>query len=191
MPTVVHFARAPDHAWLLMTAMPGRTAYQVLAESPDTRLAVVDALATFLRGLHAIPVSECPFNSDHVSRLARARTRIEAGLVDVDDFDEERQGWAAEQVWEAMQRLLPFTPDPVVTHGDFSLDNLLIHEGEAAGCIDTGLVGIAYRYQDIALLWNCLGEFGPSLQKRFLQRYGIADIDQRKLQFHLMLDEFF
>lgn len=191
VPAVAHFVRTPGQAWLLMTAVHGRTAYQVLKSSPDAHPAVVDALAAFLRRLHTIPVGECPFNSDHAFRLARARTRIDAGLVDVDDFDEERDGWTAEQVWEAMQRLLPFTPDPVVTHGDFSLDNLLIHQGEVAGCIDVGRVGIADRYQDIAILWNCLGEFGPSLQRRFLLQYGIADLDQRKLQFHLMLDELF
>jgi len=154
-------------------------------------LAVVDALAAFLRHLHAIPAGECPFNSDHALRLSRARLRIDAGLIEVDEFDEERQGWTAEQVWDAMRELLPLTPDPVVTHGDFSLDNLLIHDGQVIGCIDAGRVGIADRYQDLAILWNSLGEFGPALQDRLLEQYGIADPDRRKLQFHLMLDELF
>jgi aminoglycoside phosphotransferase len=61
----------------------------------------------------------------------------------------------------------------------------------AAGCIDVGRVGIADRYQDLAILWNCLGEFSPSLQKRLFQKYGIDNPDMNKLQFHLMLDEFF
>ena len=74
------------------------------------RYAIVDAIATFLRRLHAIPVSECPFNSAFDYRLARGRERIDAGLVDEDDFDEERTGWTAEQVWTATQHLLPFTP---------------------------------------------------------------------------------
>lgn len=29
-----------------------------------------------------------------------------------------------------------FSPDPVVTDGDFSLDNLIFGEGEVIGCID-------------------------------------------------------
>ncbi|MEN3274353.1 MAG: aminoglycoside 3-phosphotransferase [Massilia sp.] len=136
-------------------------------------------------------MSKCPFTSDHAYRLTRARARIDAGLVDEDDFDEEREGWTAEQVWEAMQRLLPLAPDPVVTHGDFSLDNFLIRDGEVVGCIDAGRVGIADRYQDLAIVWNCLGEFGASLQERFLTQYGIPEPDQGKLQFHLMLDELF
>jgi aminoglycoside phosphotransferase len=41
-----------------------------LESSPDAHPAVVDALAAFLRRFHTIPVSECPFDSDHAFRLA-------------------------------------------------------------------------------------------------------------------------
>lgn len=191
VPAVVHFTRTPDEAWLLMTALPGKTAYQVLETSPGQRVAVVDAMAGFLRRLHAIPTSACPFTSEHPYRLARARARLDAGLVDEDDFDDERQGWTAQQVWEAMQALLPLAPDPVVTHGDYSLDNLLLRDGEITGCIDAGRLGIADRYQDLAIAWNCLGEFGPALQQRFLEQYGVRELNQDKLAFHLMLDELF
>jgi aminoglycoside 3'-phosphotransferase-1 len=190
-PTVVQFHSTHNEAWLLMTAMAGQSAYQLLTARPEMSVAVVDALAAFLRRLHAIPVSACPFNADHTLRLAVARARIDAGLVDEDDFDEVRDGWTAEQVWDAMQRLLPLVPDPVVTHGDYSLDNLFLRDGEMVGCIDAGRVGIADRYQDLAIMWNCLGEFDASLQQRFFTQYGIDTIDQRKLQFHLMLDELF
>ncbi len=191
VPAVTQFVRTRDEAWLLMTALPGPTAYQVMAQRPELQPAVVDALATFLRRLHAIPATACPFTSDHAHRLALARSRIDGGLVDEDDFDEEREGWTALQVWQALQDLLPFAPDPVVTHGDFSLDNLFIQDGEVTGCIDVGRTGIADRYQDLAIAWNCLGEFGPALQQRFLTQYGIAEVDRRKLDFHLMLDELF
>ena len=191
VPTVARFIHTSDQAWLLMTAMKGGTAHQLLVSNPSQGPAVVDALAAFLRRLHAIPVAECPFNSDHAYRLHLARRRIDAGRVDASDFDDERQGWTPEQVWDAMQGHLPLAPDPVVTHGDFSLDNLLIHDGEVVGCIDVGRAGIADRYQDLAILWNCLGEFGPSLQARLFLQYGLPAPDQRKLQFHLLLDELF
>jgi aminoglycoside 3'-phosphotransferase-1 len=190
-PAVLHFTRTPDEAWLLMTAVEGKTAYRILEEYPERRIEVVSALARFLRRIHAIPANECPFNSDHAYRLAHARARIDAGEVDEDDFDEEREGWTAEQVWDAMQALLPFAPDPVVTHGDYSLDNLLVEDGEVVGSIDVGRLGIADRYQDLAIAWNCLGEFGASLQERFLEQYGLQEVDRSKLQFHLLLDELF
>ena len=43
----------------------------------------------------------------------------------------------------------------VISHSD----NLIFDEGKLIGCIDVGRVGIADRYQDLAILWNCLGEF--------------------------------
>lgn len=191
VPAVAHFVTVPSESWLLMTALPGETAYQALEARPDDSMAIVDELADFLRRLHAIPVSECPFTSDHRYKLGLARKRIDAGLIEEDDFDEEREGWTAEQVWLAILQLLPFPPDPVVTHGDFSLDNLLMVEGKVIGCIDTGRIGIADRYQDISILWNCLGEFGEELQVRFLARYGVSNPNHRKMRFHLMLDELF
>lgn len=190
VPAVLQFDGTPDESWLLMTALPGRTAYQLLAADPGAGPAIVDALAAFLRRLHAIPLAECPFTSGHAVRLFQARQRIDASLVDVDDFDEARRGWSAEDVWTAMQQVLPRVPDAVVTHGDFSLDNILIADGAVTGCIDVGRAGIADRYQDLAILWNCLGEF-EGLQARLFDSYGISAPDQDKLDFHLMLDELF
>jgi aminoglycoside 3'-phosphotransferase-1 len=191
VPRVVQCERTPQEAWLLMTAIPGETAYQLLEAHPELRPAVVVALAAFLRRLHAIPLDACPFTRGLEHRLALARARIDARLVDAEDFDEDRQGWSAGQVWDAMQALLPLAPDPVVTHGDYSLDNLLLRDGDVVGCIDAGRVGVADRYQDLAIMWNCLGEFGAPLQERFMRSYGIADIDQGKLTLHLLLDELF
>ena len=190
-PRVKGFVDTEGEAWLLMSAMPGKTAWQLMEAQPALRPAVVDALAAFLRRLHAIPVDSCPFTSEHGFRLRAARARIEAGLVDEDDFDEAREGWTAEQVWEAMQALLPLAPSRVVTHGDYSLDNLLIEDGEVVGCIDAGRVGIADPYQDLAIMWNCLGEFGAACQQRFLTAYGIENVSKERLAFHLMLDELF
>lgn len=68
---------------------------------------------------------------------------------------------------------------------------LVAHEVEVVGCINAGRVGIADRYQDLAILWNCVGEFDASLRDRLIERYGIAEVDERKLQFHLLLDEMF
>ncbi len=189
VPSVVRFVVVDGAAWLLTTALEGETAYQALSRRADPTL--VDSLMAFLRRLHAIPIGECPFASDHVRRMAAARTRIDAGLVDEGDFGEERRGWSASRIWEAMQALLPFDPEPVVTHGDFSLDNLLVRDGEVVGCIDVARVGVADRYQDLAILFDCLGEFGPMLQRRMFAAHGIAKPDVARLRFHLLLDELF
>jgi aminoglycoside 3'-phosphotransferase-1 len=72
-----------------------------------------------------------------------------------------------------------------------SLENILMQEGAVVGCIDVGRAGVADRYQDLAIVWRALGELDAALQQRFVQQYGLLDIDQGKLQFHLRLDELF
>ncbi|PJD00553.1 APH(3') family aminoglycoside O-phosphotransferase [Janthinobacterium sp. BJB1] len=193
VPAVVQFARvaAPDQAWLLTAALPGKTASQVLDADPALGPAVAHALAAFLRRLHALPVGACPFDAGLAVRLAQARRRIDAGLVDADDFDAERQGWTAQQVWTALQDCQPLTPDPVVTHGDFSLDNILLQDGTVVGCLDVGRAGVADRYQDLAIVCHGLAELDAALVQSLLRHYGILDADQGKLQFHLLLDELF
>ncbi len=191
VPALVRCEATADTAWLLTTALPGRTAWQILDTEPERADELVDALVDFLRSFHAIPVSDCPFDSGHGVRLAAARARIDAGLVDEADFDDARQGWSAGQVWDAMGRLLPLSPDAVVTHGDFSLDNVLIDGGRVVGCIDLGRVGVADRYQDLAILGHGLDEFDAALTRRMFDRYGIAKPEQRKIDFHLLLDELF
>ncbi|MGK5071665.1 APH(3') family aminoglycoside O-phosphotransferase [Janthinobacterium sp. ZB1P44] len=193
VPAVLQFAQAadPQQAWLLTAALPGKMAHELLEANPEIGPAVADALAAFLRQLHALPVAGCPFDAGHAVRLAQARRRIDAGLVDADDFDARRQGWTAEQVWLALQRCQPLTPDLVVTHGDFSLENVLMQDGAVSGCIDVGRAGVADRYQDLTIVWRALGELDAALQQRFVDQYGIVDIDQGKLQFHVLLDELF
>lgn len=190
VPEVTNFLAAGEEAWLVSSALPGRTAYELLCEDAAPTEVIVDALAAFLRRLHAIPTAECPFASDHLLRMVLAKARVEAGLVEEDDFDDARAGWSAAQVYAALEAHLPLTSDLVVTHGDYSLDNLLIENGLIVGCIDTGRVGVADRWQDLAIMWNCLEEFGKGAQTRFVATYGAA-LDFEKLEFHLLLDELF
>ncbi|WP_404333447.1 APH(3') family aminoglycoside O-phosphotransferase [Sphingomonas sp. MMS12-HWE2-04] len=191
VPRVEHFVATGDAAWLLMRAMPGCTAWEWLDAHPDRGIELVHDLAATLRRLHALPAEHCPFNSAHPLRLAEAHRRLHTGEIDAEDFDDCRTGWTPEQVWDAMAALLPLTTEPVVTHGDFSLDNILVEDGRVTGLIDVGRAGIADRYQDLALLWNCLGEFGTDLQAELFRCYGIAAPDRARLEFHLLLDECF
>ena len=191
VPRLTGFVVAEDGAWLLTTALVGETAWQLLDREPARRGQVVDALAALLRTLHAIPVAACPFDSGMDHRVWLARRRIDAGLVDEGDFDDARAGWSAEQVWNALQRHMPLAPDPVVTHGDFSLDNILVHDGRITGCIDLGRVGVADRYQDLAILSANLAEFGDGLPERMFASYGIDAPDAAKIEAHLLLDELF
>lgn len=192
LPRLVHFEFARESSWLLSEALPGRTAQEWLTDVPQRAVQIVATLAQFLRRLHALPAEQCPFNADHHVRLAQARHRLERGLIDTDDFDEARQGWSPEQVWQALLGYLPLNADAVVCHGDFSPENILMTAPDTvSGVIDLGRAGVADRYQDLAILWNRLDEFGTGLQRQLFADYGIAQPDRHKLDFHLCLDECF
>ncbi len=191
VPRVLKCAASPGETWLAMTAVPGITAFEWLEANPGRQREAVTTIADRLRALHAIPTDVCPFDSTYPLRLVEARRRMETGLVDVSQFDGEHEGWMPEQVWDELTALPAFTPDLVVTHGDCTLDNILIEDGRVTGCIDLGLAGIADRWQDLAILWSDLGEFDADLQQHFLTAYGIAEPDRLKIKFHLSLYEFF
>ncbi|WP_420009148.1 APH(3') family aminoglycoside O-phosphotransferase [Xanthomonas sacchari] len=192
VPRVLHFEADAAGAWLLSEALPGKTAYQWLQEAPAQAERIVQALAEFLRHFHATPIDTCPFDASHPLRLAAAQRRLQAGLVDTEDFDAARAGWSAEAVWQAMTALLPLASERVLSHGDYSLDNILLDAPDrVVGVIDLGRAGVADPYQDLAILANCLDEFGPELADHFFAAYGVATPDLTRLQFHQLLDEFF
>ena len=191
VPEVLHFVRSQGAAYMLTTAVPGQSAHDCLVAQPELRMTTVAALAGFLRTLHALPLADCPFHAGHELRLADARRNLDAGWVDASDFDVTRAGWSVEQVWAEMTGLLPLPFERVVTHGDYSLGNVLLEDGRVSGCIDVGRAGAADPYQDLAIVWRDLEEFGGDAQRELLRAYGVSMAEERKLQFHLCLDEFF
>lgn len=191
-PRVQHHVQDAAAAWLMTTGIAGRTGDDWLAESEERLPMVIDAFAGFLRQLHALPVADCPFDAAAAVRMTAARRNIDAGLVDVEDFDDDHKGWTAEQLWDQLITLTPAESERAVTHGDFSLGNLLLDaDGAVTGVIDVGRLGIADPYQDIAILWQNLSEFGTATQQRFLSAYGIDRPDMKRLTFHRCLDELF
>lgn len=191
VPQIVQFVANAEESWLVTTPIRGMSARQQLDEGFVSREAIIDALASFMRRVHEVPTAQCPYDAGLSRRLIDARQRIEADAVDVEDFDNERQGWSAEDVWAALQCSLPQTLDVVFTHGDFSLDNVFLDGTNVTGCIDVGGAGLADRYQDIAICWSDLADYGVQAQARFLECYGVGDGDRSKLYFYQLLNELF
>lgn len=191
-PAIRLFACASDAAWLLTDTVPGLTADEWVERGPDRLPSLVRGMAEYMRRLHALFADECPFDAGHAVRLHVARRNVAEGLVAEGEFDAEREGWTAAAVLDEALRLVPDAPGRAVTHGDFSMGNLLLDgAGRVTGCIDVGRLGVADPYQDIAILWNDLGEYGREAQALLLRELGIAQVDERRLRFHLCLDELF
>jgi aminoglycoside 3'-phosphotransferase-2 len=172
-----------------MSALPGHD----LASSPTLAPAqVVVLLADALRALHALPVAGCPFDHRLASRLPEVAARVAAGLIDADDFDDERLGQSAEQVHAELIATCPADEDLVVAHGDACLPNLMAVDGRFSGFIDCGRLGVADRCQDLALAARSLVHNYDDTRwvAPLLARYGIG-ADERRLAFYRLLDEFF
>ena len=191
VPDIVHFEHSDGQAWLVTGAVPGVPCHTALLENADARHTVVESVARTLRSLHTTDVASCPFDASVDHRLLLARSNIDRGAVDPDDFDDERAGWTVEQVWQRLLELRPQSSEAVVAHGDYSLDNVFVSGLEVSGLIDVGGTARADRYQDLALMWRDLSEFGADLQDCFLEAYGLTEIDSSRLEFYLCLDELF
>lgn len=190
-PRIIQFVAVAEECWLVTEAIHGKSARQMLDERGVSAEVIIDALASFMRRVHALPKDQCPYDACLPRRLIDARARIDAGAINIDDFDKERQGRSAEDVWTALQSSLPQSLDIVFTHGDFSLDNILLDGANVTGCIDVGGAGLADRYQDIAICWSDLAEYGVDAQARFLEQYGVGEEDRSKLAFFQLLNELF
>jgi aminoglycoside phosphotransferase len=190
-PEVLYWSEQGTRQNLLMSAVSGLPLYE---EAPPEQLpALMRLYADGLRQIHSIPVEGCPFDTGLDVKIAQAAQRVQAGLIDVDNFDPERQGRSAQSLFRELLAARPQSEDLVFTHGDYCTPNVMI-DGEmlvVTGFIDWGRAGIADRYTDLALAARSIDyNFGAAWIKPFFEAYGIEP-DPAKVAFYKLLDEFF
>lgn len=186
-PEVVDFTTEAGRHWLLMRALPGRDFASAPEIAPEHLVALA---ANALRRLHSLDPQHCPFDHRPGLRVRLARQRLDAGRVDAEDLDEP--GGDLEALYARLCQTIPFELDLVVTHGDASMPNLMVSaDGSFTGFIDCGRLGVADRWQDLAIAMESIAyNFGDTHVLPFLARYGTPlDVDKR--DWHRLLDEFF
>jgi len=182
-PRVIDAADHGGRHWLLMTAIPG---HDLASTDRLTGDAAVGLMAEALRLLHALDPASCPFDHRVGVRVADASARYHAGLYDGDDPEQGPADYAR------LMADVPTSEDLVVTHGDACFPNFMTEHGDFTGYIDCGRLGVADRYQDLALACRSLERnYGAAAVPRFLAAYGVAEPDRAKLEWYTLLDEFF
>ena len=187
-PRVLAFVQEKGRDWLLTSEVAGRD----LASSPGLEPPrIAELAADALQVLHRLPHASCPFDMRLDLMIRAARERLEAGLVDASDLDEENLGRALPDLLDALTVLRPSEEDLVVTHGDPCLPNLIVEGDRFTGFVDCARLGGADRYRDLALTARSIGSnLGTEAVESFFRRYGMQP-DAEKLRYYRLLDEFF
>jgi aminoglycoside 3'-phosphotransferase-2 len=195
VPAVLQYHDWKGYEYLLLTAIPGTDASVPRPE--EQHGAVVAALAAGLRLVHGTNISACPFDQSRVTRLAAAARRVAAGLVREDDFDDERRGRSAKELYDELVAMPAPPEERRFTHGDFCLPNVILAEDRAgtlrvSGFVDCGNAGVADPYQDLALAARSVAHnLGPQWVPTLFAKYGLEHPDESKLRYYQILDEFF
>ena len=171
---------------LIMTELPGVNLTEVSLEHALS--AIVEALSQ----IHAVPVGTCPFPAHWSLRLRQAEQRIQAGLINERDFDEENLGREAIDILAELKSLPPLPDLVCFTHGDACLPNFLSRNGRLSGIVDLGRAGITHPAQDWALALRSM-RFNFGLDGERMLREGLPPhcANDDLLRRFRLLDEFF
>jgi aminoglycoside phosphotransferase len=189
VPRVLYHGADDAGSWLVTAGLPGRSA--VFDPWKQDPAAAVRAIGEGLRAFHdTLPVDECPFSWSAQSRLADARARAAAGLLDPKDWHDDHR--ALTTVDQALDVLADIPPNDelVVCHGDACAPNTLVGEdGRWSGHVDLGALGVADRWADLAIAtWSTQWNYGPGWEGPLLDAYGI-EADPLRIRYYRLLWE--
>jgi len=193
VPEVKCWYEQDGFAYLLMAEIAGEMSCDRLKSNKNN---TVKLLAKGLTMLQAVDITNCPFDITLKKKLARALYNVENGLVDMDDFENNK----FETPMELYRWLCANKPPEELcfTHGDYCLPNVFIDSEAVTGFIDVGRGGIADKWQDIAL---CVRSLGYNLDdtekaekdKRISSLFSCLEIQPNwaKINYYILLDELF
>ena len=201
VPKVIAYEVEDEKSYLLMSKISGVMSCDTYyLEHPQELL---KALASGLKMLWEVEVTDCPVVRDVDAVLEEARLQIANGWVDLDNVEPTTFGEGGfespEQLLEWLENNRPEL-EPVLSHGDFCLPNVFLEDGKVKGFIDLGRTGVGDKWNDIALCYRSLkhnfdGTYGGKVYEDFnpdmlLEKLGIEP-DWEKIKWYFLLDELF
>ena len=201
VPKVIAYEVEDEKSYLLMSKISGVMSCDTYyLEHPQELL---KALASGLKMLWEVEVTDCPVVRDVDAVLEEARLQIAKGWVDLDNVEPTTFGEGGfespEQLLEWLENNRPEL-EPVLSHGDFCLPNVFLEDGKVKGFIDLGRTGVGDKWNDIALCYRSVkhnfdGIYGGKVYDDFnpdllFMELGIEP-DWDKIKWYLLLDELF
>ena len=135
-------------------------------------------LGKALKEIHQVNIENCPFNKYSPEQLlSNFLAKLDSIYPEIqDNYKDETK----ETVIEFMKENTP--TDKVLTHGDYSMPNILINNGEIS-FIDLGELGISTKYLDIYYLMKSLKiNKKEEIFEEFLKGYGIDKINNNYIK---------
>ena len=135
-------------------------------------------LGKALKQIHQVNIENCPFNKYSPEQLlSNFLAKLDSIYPEIqDNYKDETK----EKVIEFMKENIP--TDKVLTHGDYSMPNILINNGEIS-FIDLGELGISTKYLDIYYLMKSLKiNKKEEIFEEFLKGYGIDKINNNYIK---------
>ena len=135
-------------------------------------------LGKALKEIHQVNIENCPFNKYSPEQLlSNFLAKLDSIYPEIqDNYKDETK----ETVIEFMKENIP--TDKVLTHGDYSMPNILINDGEIS-FIDLGELGISTKYLDIYYLMKSLKiNKKEEIFEEFLKGYGIDKINNNYIK---------
>lgn len=135
-------------------------------------------LGKALKQIHQVNIENCPFNKYSPEQLlSNFLDKLDSIYPEIqDNYKDETK----ETVIEFMKENIP--TDKVLTHGDYSMPNILINNDEIS-FIDLGELGISTKYLDIYYLMKSLKiNKKEKIFEEFLKGYGLEKINNNYIK---------
>lgn len=191
-PRMLYFGDHGPHQFMLISALPGLPSHD--EHFTDRPRRVVTLLAHGLQMIHGVNITGCPFDRRIDSLMGIAHANFTGNRVREDDFDAQRRGRTARDLYDELIATRPTEQALVFVHGDYCLPNILIDPDRIVitGFIDWGSAGVSDPYVDLALAARSITRnLGAQWVVPFFAAYGLAKSDHARLAFFQLLDEFF
>lgn len=194
-PRVLAYESENGKSCLLMSKMNGKMACDRYYLTHP--IILTKAVASGLKMLWEVDTKDCPQVRDLDTVLKEARYQVENRLVDLDNVEPTTFGNGGfecpEKLLDWLERNRP-SFEPVFSHGDYTLPNIFLENGQVTGFIDLDKAGVGDKWNDIALCYRSLKliyeaqkDITPDL---LFEELGIEP-DWEKIRYYLLLDELF